>query len=143
MFLMAEPGERAQVDRIAEVFSVSANHLNKVVQRLARAGFIETFRGRSGGIALARRPRDINLGDVVLALEADFGVVECLLDEGTTCCLSPACHLRGIVREALEAFLETFSKYTLADLAAPDLKRVLVPSLAAGPPDRTAIGDRT
>lgn len=126
MFLLAEPGERAQVDRMADAFSVSANHLNKVVQRLARAGFVETFRGRSGGMMLARAPGDINLGDVVRSLEADFGIVECFLDGGMGCCLSPACRLRGVVREALEAFLDTLSRYTLADLSSPELKQVLV-----------------
>ena len=132
MFLLAEPGTRVQVDRMAEVFAVSSNHLNKVVQRLARAGFVDTFRGRSGGVALARRPGEINLGDVVRALEADFGVVECFLDGGTGCCLSPACRLRGLVRQALDAFLGTLSKYTLADLDAHDLKRLLASSSAPG-----------
>lgn len=138
MFLLAEPGERAQVDQMADAFAVSANHLNKVVQRLARAGFIETFRGRSGGIILARPPGDINLGDVVRSLEADFGLVECFLDGGMGCCLSPACRLRGVVREALEAFLDTLSRYTLADLSAPELKGVL----AAGKAEQSASGAR-
>lgn len=132
MYLLAEPGERAQVDRMAETFAVSANHLNKVVQRLAHAGFVETYRGRSGGVALARSPADINLGDVVRSLEADFAVVECFLEGDAACCLTPACRLRGLMREALTAFIDTLSRYNLADLDAPDLKRLLAASVVQG-----------
>lgn len=131
MYLLAHSGARAQVDQMAEALDVSAHHLTKVVQRLARAGFVETYRGRSGGVVLARPPGDINLGEVISALESDFAVVECFLERGAACCLSPACRLRGLVREALEAFIATFSKHTLADLDAPDLKPLLSVAIAA------------
>ena len=132
MYLLARGGERVQVEEMAETFAVSANHLNKVVQRLARAGFVTTHRGRGGGIVLARAPDAINLGDVLRSLEADFAVVECFLEGKTACCLLPACRLRGIAREALEAFIAIFSKHTLDDLDTPDLK----PLLAAVAPER-------
>ena len=131
MYLLAQTGERVQIEEMAETFAVSANHLTKVVQRLARAGFVTTYRGRAGGVALARPPEEVNLGDVLRSLEADFAVVECFLEGGTACCLLPACRLRGLVREALEAFVATFTKYTLADLDAPDLKQLLTATAAA------------
>ncbi len=132
MYLLARDRERVQVEEMAEILAVSANHLNKVVQRLSRAGFVTTHRGRGGGVALARPPEEINLGNVVRSLEADFAVVECFLEGKTACCLLPACRLRGLVREALEAFIATFSKHTLADLDTPDLK----PLLASVVPER-------
>ncbi len=125
MYLLAHPGERVQVDTMASAFDVSANHLMKVVQRLARAAFVDTYRGRAGGVVLSCSPGDLNLGDVIRSLEADFAVVECFLEGGSACCLSPACRLRGIVVEALDAFVVTFSRYTLADLDAPALRRLL------------------
>lgn len=133
MYLLARPDERARVEAMAETFAVSSHHLTKVVQRLSRAGFVATYRGRSGGIVLARQPEDINLGDVIRALEADFALVECFLEEGNSCCLSPSCRLRGVIGEALDAFMDTFSRYTLADLQAPALSRLL--ALSAPSPE--------
>lgn len=131
MYLLARRDERAQIETMAATFAVSANHLTKVVQRLARAGFVATYRGRAGGVALARSPDEINLGAVVRALEADFAVVECFLEGGAACCLLPACRLRSVVREALEAFISSVSKYTLADLDEPALKQLVGISAAS------------
>lgn len=138
MYLLARPDERARVEAMAETFAVSSHHLTKVVQRLSRAGFVTTHRGRSGGIVLERAPEEINLGDVIRALEADFALVECFLEEGNSCCLSPACRLRGVIGEALDAFMGTFSKYTLADLQAPGLGHLL--ALSASPGEATRHG---
>ena len=85
--------------------------------RLGRLGYLTTVRGRSGGIALARNPEDINLGDVVRQIEEDFGLVECMRLEGGTCVISPACRMRGVVRKAVDAFLSVFDDYSLADIA--------------------------
>jgi len=74
-------------------------------------------RGRSGGIALARKPEEINLGDVVRQIEDDFGLVECMRPEGGICLISPGCRLKRVVRKAVEAFLSVFDDYSLADIA--------------------------
>jgi len=124
MYLLARPGERASVESMARSFGISSHHLNKVVQRLARGGFVETHRGRTGGVVLAREASEINLGDVVRQLEADFALVECFLAEQNNCCFSPSCRLRGIVSEALSSFIDVFSRYSLADLDAPRLRQL-------------------
>jgi Rrf2 family nitric oxide-sensitive transcriptional repressor len=139
MYLLTRSDERAQVDIMAKAFAVSSNHLTKVVQRLARGGFVRTYRGRSGGVLLARSPSDINLGDVIRFLETDFAMVECFLDGGAGCCLSPTCKLRGIVSEALGAFLDVFSKYTLVDLDAPELQGLLLSSATSAPAGRRGL----
>jgi Rrf2 family nitric oxide-sensitive transcriptional repressor len=53
MFLAANPGRLSTVAEIAGRFNVSQAHLMKVVHRLGRAGYVETLRGRSGGLRLA------------------------------------------------------------------------------------------
>ncbi|MGN6550831.1 MAG: RrF2 family transcriptional regulator [Pararhizobium sp.] len=136
MYLLARPEERAQIETMAETFAISAHHLMKVVQRLARGGFVATHRGRAGGVVLARAPEGINLGDVVRSLETDFALVECFSENGSGCCLMPACRLRGIMGEALGAFVATFSKYTLADLAAREMRQLLAVPAVAGPAAR-------
>lgn len=109
----------ARPTRVADValsYGISRNHLLKVALTLGRLGYVKTVRGRCGGIALARSPEHIILGEVVRQLEDDFALVECMRAEGGRCVISPACRLRSIVRKALDAFLAVFDQYTLADL---------------------------
>jgi Rrf2 family nitric oxide-sensitive transcriptional repressor len=108
--------EVVPVATIADTFGLSANHLAKVAQALARAGFVRTHRGPSGGLALARTPEAIRLGDVLRATEPDFHLVECFPSDGDGCPLDGACKLRDVIDHALRAFMEVFDCYTLADL---------------------------
>ena len=87
----------------------------KVANQLKRAGFLKATRGRSGGLELARPPEKIRLGDVVRATEPDFALVECFAP-GNSCLITPRCRLKGVLKEALQAFVATLDRYTLADL---------------------------
>jgi Rrf2 family nitric oxide-sensitive transcriptional repressor len=103
------------IEETAEVYGISRAHLMKVVNRLTRAGFLKATRGRTGGLALARRPDKIRLSDVIRATEPDFALVECFTPENN-CLITPRCRLKGILKEALSAFVDTLDSYTLADL---------------------------
>ena len=103
------------IEETAEVYGISRAHLMKVANQLTRAGFLKATRGRSGGLELARRPDKIRLGDVVRATEPDFALVECFAP-GNTCLITPRCRLKGVLKEALQAFVATLDRYTLADL---------------------------
>ena len=115
----------ATTQDIADRHGISGNHLVKVVQELSRLGYLDAVRGKGGGIRLARPPEAINLGDLVRHLE-DLELVECF-EAGNACRITPACRLRGILGEALSAFIGVLSRYTLADVVAPgnDLARLL------------------
>lgn len=123
------PGERATIREIAEAYAISENHLMKIIHRLGREGFVETVRGRQGGLALSRAPDAINLGDVVRCCEDDLALVECFDPQSSQCRIAPVCKLTGIARDALQAFLTVFDRHTLADLAVPQsrLLDVLAP----------------
>ncbi len=110
--------ERVSIQRISEVFRVSRNHLMKVVQDLARLGFVETARGRMGGVRLARDPEQITVGEVVRCTER-FDLVECFDREHDHCVITPACRLKGALGDAGRKFLETLDGYTLADMLRP------------------------
>ncbi len=103
------------IEETAEVYGISRAHLMKVANQLTRAGFLKATRGRSGGLELARRPEKIRLGDVVRATEPDFALVECFAP-GNSCLITPRCRLKGVLKEALQAFVATLDRYTLADL---------------------------
>ena len=103
------------IEETAEVYGISRAHLMKVANQLTRAGYLKAVRGRSGGLALAKRPNRIKLGEVLRATEPDFTLVECFAPDGN-CLISPHCRLRGVLHEALSAFTGTLDRYTLADL---------------------------
>lgn len=104
------------VNDVAEAYGLSRNHLLKVAQTLRALGLVETTRGRAGGIRLARRPEEIAVGALVRATEEEFSLAECMQAGGRACAISPACRLKGMLHEALNAFLGVLDKYTLADI---------------------------
>jgi Rrf2 family nitric oxide-sensitive transcriptional repressor len=77
MRLALRPQELTTIADIARAYRISEHHLMKVVHQLGRAGYIETVRGRGGGLRLARDPTAIWLGDVVRRTEPDLDLVEC------------------------------------------------------------------
>lgn len=118
MFLALNRDRLATIPEIAAAYGISENHLMKVVQQLARAGVIESVRGKGGGIRLAREPEEIRLGEVVRASEGSGATVECLSDNPVTCKIAPVCRLTGILVRAFETLYATLNEYTLADLVS-------------------------
>jgi Rrf2 family nitric oxide-sensitive transcriptional repressor len=116
MYIAVNPDRLPTIAEIAEHYRISKNHLMKVVYELGRAGYLETVRGRNGGLRLGRRPEDIRLGDVVRTTEPDMALVPCFEPIGAACAILPACKLRGALQEAGAAFLAVLDGYTLADL---------------------------
>ena len=111
--------ELATVAEIVRRFDISEGHVMKVVHRLAQLGYVQTLRGRNGGIRLAREPGAITAGAVVRDMEPELGVLGCLQDRSGYCCIEECCVLRRALREATSAFLATLDRYTLTDLMAP------------------------
>lgn len=109
----------ATIEEIASAYRVSPNHLMKVVHYLGQEGYIETVRGKGGGMRLAKAPESINVGRVLRATEEGFDLVECLQPGKAECRIAPACVLKGALAEARDAFLAVLDRYTLADLLVP------------------------
>lgn len=116
IYLAIHQRKPCRVIDVAEEYGISRNHLLKVALKLGRLGYLTTSRGRAGGIALARLPDQVNLGDIVRHMEDDFALTECMRGDGGMCAIAPACGLKGVVAKALQAFLAVFDNYTLADI---------------------------
>ena len=106
------------INDIAQAFGISNQPLMKVVANLSQKGYLETVRGRNGGIRLIREPRHINIGQVVRDTENRLDVIGCLERRGY-CQIERVCVLRSALRDATHAFLAVLDSYTLADLIKP------------------------
>ena len=121
MYCAATEG-RAQPVTITEVavgYGISRSHLMKIVQQLSAQGLLETTRGRGGGMRLMVPASSIHIGAVVRATETDFNLVECFDPASNQCRLSSHCRLKGVLGQAMQAYLAVLDGVTLADLVAP------------------------
>ncbi|WP_338664741.1 Rrf2 family transcriptional regulator [Pararoseomonas sp. SCSIO 73927] len=122
IYLGLRQDRRVSIREIAEAHRISENHLVKVIHNLGRGGFVETARGRGGGLRLARPPEEICVGDVVRFTEDDLALVACFQPPGGAgggaggCALINVCRLQSLLGEALAAFMAVLDKATLAEL---------------------------
>ena len=115
IFLAAQPDRKATIAEIARTFDISENHLTKVVHFLGRHGWVQTVRGKGGGLYLGRAAADIRVGEVVRAAEGDDGR-GCVTPDKGSCTIGRVCQLSGVLREALEAFYAVLDRYSVADI---------------------------
>ena len=118
MYVAQRPERLCTIAEIAASYGISEAHLMKITHQLGQAGFIETVRGKGGGMRLAAPPQEINLGAVVRQMEADLTLVECFTRSNDNhCALTGHCRLAGVLDDALAAFMARLDGVTLADLA--------------------------
>lgn len=102
---------------VSRAYGISTNHLSKVARLLVQNGIVKATRGRNGGLQLAKRPEDINLGEVVRRCEPHFDIVECFDMRTNTCPIVGGCALKGLLADAKRQFLTVMDGKTLADVA--------------------------
>lgn len=138
IYLAVKPrsDEFVNIADIAHSYRISKNHLTKIIHQLSKLGYIDTVRGKNGGIRLAMHPRDINIGQLFRHTESDFALVQCFdelhqnrsntdpariptVNFTTTttsfCAIAPACTLKSAIAEATAAFIAVLDRYTLDD----------------------------
>ena len=116
MYLAANTDRLSTISEVAGRFDISQAHLMKVVYLLGKSGFVETVRGRSGGMRLAGDGLAIRIGDVVRCMESDLAPVECLRASGGHCLITSCCRLKGVVGKAVDAYLAVLDGYTILNL---------------------------
>jgi Rrf2 family nitric oxide-sensitive transcriptional repressor len=128
MHLAINQDHLVTIQDIADLHSVSKNHLMKVVHQLGLSGMVDTVRGRNGGLKLSKDPKQINIGEVVRNSESDFFMAECFDHNDTCCAYASACALKGVLSSATAAYLAVLDGVTLEDLIS---KKVGVAGLKA------------
>ncbi len=115
MYLAANDGHHS-ITEIARQYGISKNHMMKVAQRLVAEGFVDSVRGRSGGLLLNQPADAINVGKVVRRFEDSGNFVECFDKASNSCVITPVCGLRHILADSVEAFMRNLDGFTVADL---------------------------
>jgi Rrf2 family nitric oxide-sensitive transcriptional repressor len=118
LMFAALKGKMFSLSEVAEAYDISRHHLVKVVNYLAKLGYLETRRGRGGGIALGMPPEDIRIGMVVRRTEDTPFIIECFDKQHNTCPINGSCRLKGALAQAVNSFYETLDRHTLRDLVA-------------------------
>lgn len=118
MYLAAHRPQLVTIQDIADAHSIAKNHLTKVVHQLGILGYVESLRGRNGGLRLGREPDQINIGAVVRSTEPDFYMAECFDPGKNHCIITGACSLKGVLYQATAAYLTVLDGVTLDNLMA-------------------------
>jgi len=116
MHLAINQGALVTIAQTADRYNISKNHLMKVAHQLGQQGHIETVRGRSGGLRLAKSPQDIILGHVIREMEQNTVLVACFPGGKGGCLVTKECRLKSILHDAQNVFFDYLDKFTLADL---------------------------
>ena len=140
MYLALKDDGLATIEEIAKSYGISKNHLMKVAHQLGVAGYVDTVRGRNGGLRLAKPAKAIGLGEVVRHTEPDMAIVMCFEPTNADCAILPYCVLRKALEKARTAFVEALDDYNLSDLVRPRASLQAMLSIA---PVRTAPGAPT
>jgi Rrf2 family transcriptional regulator, nitric oxide-sensitive transcriptional repressor len=122
LYLAVREEGLATIQDISDAYGISKNHLMKVVQRLGELGWVETVRGRNGGLRLFEHSGSLTVGEVVRATESDFALVGCFPVEGGShrdCVIQSQCRLKGVLEVARHAFLSELDRHTIGELAEP------------------------
>lgn len=117
LYLTVHNDKLVNIKDIAEAYGISKNHLMKIIYQLGKLGYIDTIRGRNGGIRLAKIPSEINIGELVRETEEDFNIVECFSSNHEGCPITSICTLKGVLNQALYSFLQVLDGYTLEDIS--------------------------
>lgn len=115
LIFLGHVDRKSKAEEVADTFGISKDHLIKVIQQLTRMGYLRTYPGRGGGVALAKDASSITVREVIEAMEGNVGVLECVQDS-TFCPMEPGCHLRRLLMTAEKAFYQALGSTSIADL---------------------------
>src|SRR6266487_3734812 len=115
LYLAVHDERLVSTDEVSRAYGISKNHLVKVITKLIDLAVVESVRGRSGGLRLARPAADIDIGWLIRATEPHMNLVECFDMRTNTCPIAPACGLKGVLIQAQRAFLESLDGHRLSE----------------------------
>ncbi len=121
-----EPERQVTAAEAAAATQLPAPTVSKILKALARAGLLDSLRGVKGGYRLARPAEEINVADIISALDGPIAITECIDDTPGECSQEPSCAIRGHwqrINDAIRGALEgiTLAEMTVAASFSPPL----------------------
>jgi len=125
-------GDTFQLSDVSTAYAISRNHVAKVIPSLSKLGYLDTKRGRGGGIQLACPAEDIRIGKLIRETEDQPVIVECFDHRTNTCPINGSCRLKSALAAAMSAFYESLDRFTLQDLVTGPQRKKMSSLLLAG-----------
>lgn len=119
--LAVNGSQSASAKEIADTYGVPLPLLSKILQRLARSGFLRSEHGTNGGYKLARDPRDITALEVIRTIDGPIVLTACFTEHGA-CTHSERCNVREPLRKVHEGILRLLSSITISDMSQDDIE---------------------
>lgn len=119
-----EPRESQNARTMAEATGLPLPVVSKILKSLAQGGLLTSQRGAKGGYALSRRPEEINVAEIIGAIEGPIALMECSAGPGH-CEQETSCPVRDPWQRINEAIQETLSHVTLRELVGPPKEDLL------------------
>lgn len=117
LIYLAKNEERISViDEMSDELNISKHHLKKIVNKLAKTEYIISLKGRNGGLRLGVKPKEINLGNVLVLTEENLNLVSCMGNSDMCPLIKDDCKLKVVISKSLNTFIKEMSKYTLEDI---------------------------
>lgn len=130
--LASVPGGTASTKDIADAYHLPVPLLAKVLQKLTKAGILNSLAGTNGGYRLARDPKRISALEVVRAIDGPVILTHCFTEHGT-CDQSENCTVREPLRRVHEAILELLNRFSITELAESPVTRLTPPPVPLHP----------
>ena len=130
LYLAGNPG-RANAGEVAEFYRISKDHVAKVVQTLARQGYLRSIRGIGGGMELAKKPEEIRSGQVILDCEGNMHLLDCVGIENV-CVIQPGCKLKTVLANAERIQMDYLQSVKLSDLLTPGVTLLQIRDAGVG-----------
>ena len=100
---------------LAEMYSLPQEALAKLLQKLTKAGLLQSQQGTNGGYTLARDPRSISALDVIKALEGPLFMTSCTTAKGS-CEQTSRCTVREPLRKVSKSIEDVLGRLTIAEM---------------------------
>jgi Rrf2 family protein len=116
-----------QVNELASKEDLPVKFLEQILMQLKAAGYLESRRGKHGGYLLARRPEDIQIGQVVRLIDGPLAPIRCVSQvayERCTCPDEEHCGLRMVMLDVRNAISNILDRFSLADVVEVTLRKM-------------------
>ena len=117
-------GELVPLKDIAKRQGISIKYMEQIISPLAKAGFVQSLRGSSGGYRLSRDPSEYTAGEILKVMEGPLAPTSCLESEINDCPRADVCSTLSFWKGLNKVINDYVNSVTLGELAEGEIARV-------------------